>query len=166
MLFRSKMTILLTPFMSCSAKLPIYALFTTAFFAPQWRAPVMIGLYLFGILCGILYALLLKSTRFTGEPVPFVMELPNYRFPSARSVGQLIWDKAKDFLQKAFTIIFVATVIIWFLQTFDARLNVAASADASLLAMVGSLIAPLFAPPVPKAQRRKQIGRASCRERV
>ncbi|MCI6884743.1 ferrous iron transport protein B [bacterium] len=141
-----KMTILLTPFMSCSAKLPIYALFTTAFFAPKWRAPVMIGLYLFGILCGILYALLLKSTRFTGEPVPFVMELPNYRFPSARSVGQLIWDKAKDFLQKAFTIIFVATVIIWFLQTFDARLNVAASADASLLAMVGSLIAPLFAP--------------------
>ena len=141
-----KMTILLTPFMSCSAKLPIYALFTTAFFAPKWRAPVMIGLYLFGILCGILYALLLKSTRFTGEPVPFVMELPNYRFPSARSVGQLIWDKAKDFLQKAFTIIFVATVIIWFLQTFDSRLNVAASADASLLAMVGSLIAPLFAP--------------------
>ena len=141
-----KMTILLTPFMSCSAKLPIYALFTTAFFAPQWRAPVMIGLYLFGILCGILYALLLKSTRFTGEPVPFVMELPNYRFPSARSVGQLIWDKAKDFLQKAFTIIFVATVIIWFLQTFDTRLNVAASADTSLLAMVGSLIAPLFAP--------------------
>ena len=141
-----KMTILLTPFMSCSAKLPIYALFTTAFFAPKWRAPVMIGLYLFGILCGILYALLLKSTRFTGEPVPFVMELPNYRFPSARSVGQLIWDKAKDFLQKAFTIIFVATVIIWFLQTFDTRLNVAASADTSLLAMVGSLIAPLFAP--------------------
>ena len=141
-----KMTILLTPFMSCSAKLPIYALFTTAFFAPKWRAPVMIGLYLFGILCGILYALLLKSTRFTGEPVPFVMELPNYRFPSARSVGQLIWDKAKDFLQKAFTIIFVATVIIWFLQTFDSRLNVAASADTSLLAMVGSLIAPLFAP--------------------
>ena len=141
-----KMTILLTPFMSCSAKLPIYALFTTAFFAPKWRAPVMIGLYLFGILCGILYALLLKSTRFTGEPVPFVMELPNYRVPSARSVGQLIWDKAKDFLQKAFTIIFVATVIIWFLQTFDTRLNVAASADTSLLAMVGSLIAPLFAP--------------------
>ena len=141
-----KMTILLTPFMSCSAKLPIYALFTTAFFALKWRAPVMIGLYLFGILCGILYALLLKSTRFTGEPVPFVMELPNYRFPSARSVGQLIWDKAKDFLQKAFTIIFVATVLIWFLQTFDTRLNVAASADTSLLAMVGSLIAPLFAP--------------------
>ncbi|MGN0984060.1 MAG: ferrous iron transport protein B, partial [Gemmiger sp.] len=101
-----RMTILLTPFMSCSAKLPIYALFTQAFFPRPLRAPVMVGLYLFGILCGILYALLLKSTRFTGEPVPFVMELPNYRFPSARSVGQLIWDKARDFIQKAFTIIF------------------------------------------------------------
>ena len=141
-----KMTILLTPFMSCSAKLPIYALFTTAFFTPQWRAPVMIGLYVFGMACGILYALVLKNTAFRGEPVPFVMELPNYRFPSPRSVGQLIWEKAKDFLQKAFTIIFVATVIIWFLQTFDSRLNVAATPDSSLLAMVGSLIAPVFAP--------------------
>ena len=141
-----KMTILLTPFMSCSAKLPIYALFTTAFFTPQWRAPVMIGLYVFGMACGILYALVLKNTAFRGEPVPFVMELPNYRFPSPRSVGQLIWEKAKDFLQKAFTIIFVSTVIIWFLQTFDSRLNVAATPDSSLLAMVGSLIAPVFAP--------------------
>ena len=141
-----KMTILLTPFMSCSAKLPIYALFTAAFFAPVWRAPVMIFLYLFGILCGVLYALLLKHTKFHGEPVPFVMELPNYRLPSARSVAQLIWEKARDFVQRAFTIIFVATVIIWFLQTFDARLNVAAAPETSLLALVGSLIAPVFAP--------------------
>ena len=141
-----KMTILLTPFMSCSAKLPIYALFTTAFFPRQYRALVMIGLYLTGIVCGILYALLLKLTKYKGEPVPFVMELPNYRFPSARSVGQLIWEKARDFLQKAFTIIFVATVLIWFLQTFDARLNVAATPDASLLAAIGSFIAPVFAP--------------------
>ena len=106
----------------------------------------MIGLYLTGIVCGILYALLLKLTKYKGEPVPFVMELPNYRFPSARSVGQLIWEKARDFLQKAFTIIFVATVLIWFLQTFDARLNVAATPDASLLAAIGSFIAPVFAP--------------------
>ncbi|HRN02639.1 MAG TPA: ferrous iron transport protein B, partial [Gemmiger formicilis] len=141
-----KMTILLTPFMSCSAKLPIYALFTTAFFPRQWRAVVMIGLYITGILCGILYAILLKLTKYKGEPVPFVMELPNYRFPSARSVCQLIWEKARDFLQKAFTIIFVATVLIWFLQTFDMRLNVAASADKSLLAAIGSFIAPLFRP--------------------
>ena len=141
-----RMTILLTPFMSCSAKLPIYSLFTTAFFPRHLRAPVMIFLYLFGIVCGILYALLLKHTKFRGEPVPFVMELPNYRLPSARSVGQLIWEKARDFIQKAFTIIFVATVIIWFLQTFDSRLNVAISPDESLLAMIGSLIAPIFAP--------------------
>ena len=141
-----RMTILLTPFMSCSAKLPIYALFTTAFFAPILRAPVMVGLYLTGIIIGILFALLLKHTRFQGEPVPFVMELPNYRFPSARSVGQLIWEKARDFVQKAFTIIFVATVIIWFLQTFDTRLNVATTPDSSLLAMIGSWIAPIFTP--------------------
>ena len=141
-----KMTVMLTPFMSCSAKLPIYALFTTAFFPRQWRAVVMIGLYITGILCGILYAILLKFTKYKGEPVPFVMELPNYRFPSARSVCQLIWEKARDFLQKAFTIIFVATVLIWFLQTFDMRLNVAASADKSLLAAIGSFIAPLFRP--------------------
>ena len=140
-----KMTILLTPFMSCSAKLPIYALFTTAFFPRQWRAVVMVGLYITGIVCGILYALVLKLTRYKGEPVPFVMELPNYRFPSARSVGQLIWEKAKDFLQKAFTIIFVATVLIWFLQTFDTRLNVA-TPDSSLLALIGSWVAPLFKP--------------------
>ena len=140
-----KMTILLTPFMSCSAKLPIYALFTTAFFPRQWRAVVMVGLYITGIVCGILYALVLKLTRYKGEPVPFVMELPNYRFPSARSVGQLIWEKAKDFLQKAFTIIFVATVLIWFLQTFDTRLNVA-TPDNSLLALIGSWVAPLFKP--------------------
>ena len=140
-----KMTILLTPYMSCSAKLPIYALVTTAFFPRQWRAVVMVGLYLTGIVCGILYALVLKLTRYKGEPVPFVMELPNYRFPSARSVGQLIWEKAKDFLQKAFTIIFVATVLIWFLQTFDTRLNVAAP-DTSLLALIGSWVAPIFKP--------------------
>ena len=140
-----KMTILLTPFMSCSAKLPIYALFTMAFFQ-RGRALVMITLYLLGIVCGILYALLLKHSLFTGEPVPFVMELPNYRLPSPRSVGQLIWEKARDFMQKAFTIIFVASVIIWFLQTFDTRLNVVSSPDASLLAMIGSLISPVFAP--------------------
>ena len=141
-----RMTILLTPFMSCSAKLPIYGLFTAAFFAPALRAPVLVGLYLFAILCGVLFALVLKHTAFRGEPVPFVMELPNYRLPSARNVAQLIWEKARDFIQRAFTIIFVATVIIWFLQTFDLRLNVAASADSSLLAMLGSLIAPVFAP--------------------
>ena len=141
-----KMTILLTPFMSCSAKLPIYGLMVSAFFAPQWRGVVMVGLYIFGMLCGILYAFLLKKTLFQGEPVPFVMELPNYRLPSAKSVLQLIWDKAKGFIQKAFTLIFAATVIIWFLQTFDFRFNVAPTADESLLAMIGGLIAPLFAP--------------------
>ena len=141
-----RMTILLTPFMSCSAKLPIYALFTAAFFPRVWRAPVMIFLYLFGILCGILYSLILKLTCFRGEPVPFVMELPNYRLPSPKSVGQLIWEKARDFIQRAFTIIFVATVVIWFLQTFDTRLNVAATPDSSLLALVGSLITPIFKP--------------------
>ncbi len=141
-----RMTILLTPFMSCSAKLPIYALFTAAFFPRVWRAPVMIFLYLFGILCGILYSLILKQTCFRGEPVPFVMELPNYRLPSPKSVGQLIWEKARDFIQRAFTIIFVATVVIWFLQTFDTRLNVATTPDSSLLALVGSLITPIFKP--------------------
>ncbi|MGN0974711.1 MAG: ferrous iron transport protein B, partial [Gemmiger sp.] len=141
-----KMTILLTPFMSCSAKLPIYALFTTAFFPRQYRALVMIALYFLGILCGVLYAVILKHTRYRGEPVPFVMELPNYRLPSPKSVGQLIWEKARDFVERAFTIIFVATVIIWFLQTFDTRLNVVESPDASLLALLGSLIAPVFAP--------------------
>ena len=140
-----KMTILLTPFMSCSAKLPIYSLFAAAFF-PEHAALVMVSLYFLGIAVGILMAILLKSSVFKGEAVPFVMELPNYRFPSARSVGQLIWEKARDFLQKAFTIIFVATVLIWFLQTFDARLNVAATPDASLLAGIGSFIAPIFKP--------------------
>ena len=143
-----RMTILLTPFMSCSAKLPIYALFTAAFFPRVWRAPVMIFLYLFGILCGILYSLILKQTCFRGEPVPFVMELPNYRLPSPKSVGQLIWEKARDFIQRAFTIIFVATVVIWFLQTFDTRLNVAATPDSSLLALVGSLITPHLQAPL------------------
>lgn len=140
-----KMTILLTPFMSCSAKLPIYALFTAAFF-PKNGALVMIILYFTGILTGILFALLLKSTRFKGEPVPFVMELPNYRLPSPKSVGMLIWDKAKDFITKAFTIIFVASIVIWFLQTFDTRLNVVTDSGNSLLAMIGGLLAPLFAP--------------------
>lgn len=141
-----KMTILLTPFMSCSAKLPIYALFTSAFFPKRYRALVMVGLYVFGILCGIIYAVIMKMTVFKGEPVPFVMELPNYRMPAAKSIAHLIWEKAKGFIQKAFTIIFAAAVIIWFLQTFDVRLNVAKTPDSSLLAMIGSLLAPLFAP--------------------
>ena len=140
-----KMTILLTPFMSCSAKLPIYALFTSAFF-PKYRALVMVLLYFGGMAAGIIFALLLKKTAFAGEPVPFVMELPNYRLPSVRSVLQLIWEKAKDFLTKAFTIIFLASIIIWFLQTFDVRLNVVTDTGDSLLALVGSIIAPVFAP--------------------
>lgn len=141
-----KMTILLTPFMSCSAKLPIYTLIISVFFPRQYQALVMVGLYIFGIICAIIYALILKSTKFKGEPVPFVMELPNYRLPSAKSVVHLIWEKAKGFIEKAFTIIFVATIIIWFLQTFDARFNVAESPEQSLLAMIGSLVAPIFAP--------------------
>ena len=141
-----KMTILLTPFMSCSAKLPIYSLIISVFFPRQYQALVMVGLYIFGIICAIIYALILKSTKFKGEPVPFVMELPNYRLPSAKSVVHLIWEKAKGFIEKAFTIIFVASIIIWFLQTFDARFNVAESPEQSLLAMIGSLVAPIFAP--------------------
>lgn len=141
-----KMTILLTPFMSCSAKLPIYSLIISVFFPRQYQAFVMVGLYIFGIICAIIYALILKSTKFKGEPVPFVMELPNYRLPSAKSVVHLIWEKAKGFIEKAFTIIFVASIIIWFLQTFDARFNVAESPEQSLLAMIGSLVAPIFAP--------------------
>ena len=141
-----KMTILLTPFMSCSAKLPIYTLIISVFFPRQYQALVMVGLYIFGIVCAIIYALILKSTKFKGEPVPFVMELPNYRLPSAKSVVHLIWEKAKGFIEKAFTIIFVASIIIWFLQTFDARFNVAESPEQSLLAMIGSLVAPIFAP--------------------
>ena len=140
-----RMTILLTPFMSCSAKIPIYAVFTAAFF-PRHAALVMIALYLTGILVGIAAARILGATAFRGNPVPFVMELPNYRFPSAKSVGQLCWDKAKDFLTRAFTIIFVATILVWFLQTFDTRLNLVADSSDSLLATVGAWIAPLFAP--------------------
>ena len=141
-----KMTILLTPFMSCSAKLPIYTLMVGAFFPAQYRVLAMIGLYASGILCGMLYALILKTTRFRGEPVPFVMELPNYRLPSAKSVFQLLWDKAKDFIQKAFTVIFAASIIVWILQTFDARFNIVDSPENSLLAMLGGLVAPIFAP--------------------
>lgn len=141
-----KMTILLTPFMSCSAKLPIYSLIISVFFPRQYQALVMVGLYIFGIICAIIYALILKSTKFKGEPVPFVMELPNYRLSSAKSVVHLIWEKAKGFIEKAFTIIFVASIIIWFLQTFDAKFNVAESPEQSLLAMIGSLVAPIFAP--------------------
>ena len=139
------MTILLTPFMSCSAKIPIYGFFSAAFF-PEHAALVMIGLYLFGILMGVLCALVLDRTAFRGRPVPFVMELPNYRFPSAKSVALLLWEKAKDFLQRAFSVIFLATVAIWFLQSFDARLNVVSADSESLLAMIGQLLAPLFRP--------------------
>nr|WP_326126077.1 ferrous iron transport protein B [uncultured Oscillibacter sp.] len=140
-----RMTILLTPFMSCSAKIPIYAVFAAAFF-PRYAPLVMIALYFGGILVGIIAAKVLGATAFRGNPVPFVMELPNYRFPSARSVWQLCWDKAKDFLTRAFTIIFVATIIVWFLQTFDTRLNLVTDSSNSLLAAVGAWIAPLFTP--------------------
>lgn len=140
-----KMTILLTPFMSCSAKLPIYAVFAAAFF-PKYAALVMIVLYVFGMLMGILSALLMKGTMFHGNPVPFVMELPNYRMPSAKSVLLLVWDKAKGFLVRAFTVIFAATIVIWFLQTFDSRFNVVASSKDSMLAAVGSFLSPVFSP--------------------
>ena len=140
-----RMTILLTPFMSCSAKIPIYSVFAAAFF-PGHAALVMLALYLTGILVGIIAAKVLGATAFRGNPVPFVMELPNYRFPSAKSVGQLCWDKAKDFLTRAFTIIFVATIIVWFLQTFDTRMNLVSDSSDSLLATVGAWIAPVFAP--------------------
>ncbi|HIR28131.1 MAG TPA: ferrous iron transport protein B [Candidatus Choladousia intestinigallinarum] len=140
-----KMTILLTPYMSCSAKIPIYAVFAAAFFQ-KYQAFVMIGLYIFGIVIGILCALILKNTAFKGNPVPFVMELPNYRFPSLKSVLLLMWDKAKDFIQRAFSVIFVATVVIWFLQTFDMRLNLVTDSADSLLAMIGKAISPIFAP--------------------
>lgn len=140
-----RMTIMLTPFMSCSAKIPIYAVFAAAFF-PQYAALVMIGMYLTGIIIGIIVALIFDRTVFRGKPIPFVMELPNYRFPSAKSVLLLMWDKAKDFLQRAFTIIFLATVIIWFLQSFDSRLNVVTDSADSILAAIGHLLAPLFAP--------------------
>ena len=140
-----KMTVMLTPFMSCSAKVPVYALFSAAFF-PEAAPLVMIGLYLMGIVVGILVALVLKGTAFKGDPVPFVMELPNYRMPAPRTVARLAWDKAKGFATKAFTIIFVASVVIWFLQTFDVRLNVVADQSQSMLAALGALLAPLFAP--------------------
>lgn len=140
-----KMTILLVPFMSCSAKLPIYALFTYVFFN-KYKVLVMTALYFTAILIGILVSLILNKTFFYGEPVPFVMELPNYRFPSPRSVYQLIWDKAKDFITKAFTIIFLATIIIWFLQTFDVKLNVVSDSQNSILAMIGGFISPIFTP--------------------
>ena len=140
-----KMTILLTPYMSCSAKISIYAFFTAAFF-PAHRALVMISMYLIGILIGILAALVMNKTIFRGKPVPFVMELPNYRVPGLKSVALLLWEKAKDFLQRAFTIIFLATIIIWFLQSFDTRLNVVSDSTQSLLALIGRFIAPVLAP--------------------
>jgi len=140
-----KLTILLTPFMSCSAKLPIYAFFSAAFF-PKYAALVMIGLYVFGILIGILVALLSKGTLFRGEAVPFVMELPNYRLPGVKNVLRLLWDKAKDFLQRAFTIILIATVVIWFLQTFDFKMNIVESQQDSILAVIAGFIAPVFKP--------------------
>lgn len=140
-----KMTILLTPFMSCTAKLPIYAFFTAVFF-PNHAALVMIGLYMLGIVMGIIMALLFKGTMFKGEPVPFVMELPNYRLPGMKNVGQLLWEKAKDFLQRAFTVIFVATIIIWFLQSFDISFNMVTDSKDSILAMIAGAVAPIFAP--------------------
>ena len=140
-----KMTILLTPFMSCTAKLPIYAFFTAAFF-PKRGALVMIGLYVFGIVMGILMALIFKKTAFKGEAVPFVMELPNYRLPGAKNVGHLLRDKAKDFLQRAFTVIFIATIVIWFLQNFDMGLNMVSDSQNSILALVAGVLAPIFLP--------------------
>ena len=140
-----KMTILLTPFMSCSAKLPIYGFFTAAFF-PKHSGLVMVGLYFLGIAVGILVALIFKNTLFRGEAVPFVMELPNYRMPGLKNVGQLLWDKAKDFLQRAFTVIFLATIVIWFLQTFDLHLQIVQDSQDSILALVASHIAPVFKP--------------------
>lgn len=140
-----KMTIMLTPFMSCSAKLPIYGFFTAAFF-PEYGGLIMVGLYFLGILVGILVALLSKSTMFRGEAVPFVMELPNYRMPGAKNVAHLLWDKAKDFLQRAFTVIFIATIVVWFLQTFDFQLNIVSDSQDSMLAIVAGLLSPIFAP--------------------
>ena len=140
-----RMTIMLIPFISCSAKIPIYALFAAAFFQKH-QALVMMGMYLLGLLVGLVCALILNKTLFHGKPMPFVMELPNYRFPSAKSVLLLMWDKAKDFIQRAFTVIFLATLIIWFLQTFDTRLNVVTDSADSLLALIGKCIAPVFTP--------------------
>lgn len=140
-----RMTVLLTPFMSCSAKVPIYAFFSAAFF-PHYAALVMIGMYFIGIIVGIIMAFIFKKTLFKGEPVPFVMELPNYRMPSAKNVVHLLWEKAKDFLQKAFSIIFIATILIWFMQNFDIRLNVVADSRQSILAVLAGMITPLFKP--------------------
>lgn len=140
-----KMTIILTPFMSCTAKLPIYGFFTAAFF-PKYSGLIMVGLYFTGIIVGILVALVSRATMFKGEAVPFVMELPNYRLPGAKNVAQLLWDKAKDFLQRAFTVIFIATIVIWFLQTFDLHLNMVTDSQDSILAVAAGLIAPVFAP--------------------
>ena len=140
-----KMTILLTPFMSCTAKLPIYAFFVDAFFS-RYKAAIMIGIYLLGIVTGILVALLYKKTLFRGEAVPFVMELPNYRLPSVRSVAQLLWEKAKDFLQRAFSVILIATIVVWFLQTFDFRFNIVTESGKSILATLAGVLAPVFKP--------------------
>jgi ferrous iron transport protein B len=140
-----KMTILLTPFMSCSAKLPIYALFTAAFF-PKYQALVMMALYVLGLVLGVLSGFILKMTIFRGAPIPFVMELPVYRFPSAKTTLLLMWEKAKDFIQRAFTVIFVATIIIWFLQSFDLRLNHVTDGVTSILASIGRLISGIFIP--------------------
>ena len=140
-----KMTIMLTPFMSCSAKLPIYGFFTAAFF-PQYSGLIMVGLYFLGILVGVLVALLSKNSMFKGEAVPFVMELPNYRMPSPKNVLQLLWEKAGDFLRRAFTVIFIASIVIWFLQTFDPHLTMVADSQDSILALIAGVIAPVFAP--------------------
>lgn len=140
-----RMTIMLIPFMSCSAKLPIYAMFTAAFFT-EYRALVMISLYLLGIFIGILCGFVMKRRMFDGEPIPFVMELPEYRMPAARSVILHMWEKAKDFVRKAFTVIFLATIVIWFLQTFDVRFNLVADSSDSMLAGLGHLFAPVLAP--------------------
>jgi ferrous iron transport protein B len=140
-----KLTILLTPFMSCSAKLPIYGFFVAAFF-PKQGGLIMVSLYLLGIVVAVLLALIFRKVMFTGEAVPFVMELPNYRMPGAKNVAQLLWEKAKDFLQRAFTVIFVATVAIWFLQNFNLRLSMVSDASDSILAAISGIAAPIFAP--------------------
>ena len=140
-----KMTIMLTPFMSCSAKLPIYGFFTQAFF-PQYSGIIMVGLYFLGIFVGIVTALIFKNTMFKGEAVPFVMELPNYRMPGAKNVALLLWDKAKDFLQRAFTVIFIATVAIWFLQNYNLHLSMVSNPEESILAIISGIVAPIFAP--------------------
>ena len=140
-----KMTILMTPFMSCTAKLPIYAFFVNSFF-PEHGGLIMAGLYFTGIIVGIIIAFFYKGVLFKGEAVPFVMELPNYRLPGAKNVGQLLWEKAKDFLQKAFTIIFIATIIIWFLQSFDLRLNLVKDSADSILAMISGCFVPILTP--------------------